>query len=69
MGKEAIEVDFDSEISGETDILVPREPGGVSPVMVTVVVTVGTMEWSVLRLEIPVSWVILLWVGDILEPV
>lgn len=69
MGKEAIEVDFDSGISGETVILVPREPGGVSPVTVTVVLTVGTMEWAVLRLETPVSWVVLVWVGDTLEPV
>lgn len=71
MGTEAnLEVDCDS---GETDIPVPREPDGVSPVTVTAVVTVGAMEWAVLRREMPVFWVmendgvILVWVGKILE--
>lgn len=57
METEAVEVDFDSGISGETDILVLREPDGVSLVTVTVVVTTGVMEWAVLRGEIPVFWV------------
>lgn len=53
-------------------MLVPREPGRVSPVTVTVVVTMGLMEWGVLRWEIPVFWVmedggILVWVGNMLE--
>lgn len=46
MGTEAIEVDFDKGISGETDIPVPREPGGVSPVIAAVVITMGAMEWD-----------------------
>lgn len=73
MGTEAIEVDFDGGISDETDIPVPREPLGVSPVTMTVVVIMGAMEWAVLRLEIPVFWVMedggmrLVWVCNRLE--
>lgn len=68
-----LEVDFDSEISVETDVLIPREPDGVFPVAVTAAVTMGAMEWAVLRSEIPVFWmmeedgIILVWVGNILE--
>lgn len=60
-------------VPGSPDILVPREPDGVSPVTVTVVVTMGAREWVVLGREIPVFWVmeddgmILVWVGKILE--
>lgn len=74
MGTEAnLEVDCDSGVSGETEILVLREPDGVSPVTVTVVVTMAATEWEVLRPEIPVSWVVeddgmrLVWVGKILD--
>lgn len=74
MGTEAnLEVDCDSGISGDTDIPVPKEPDGVSPVTGTAVVTMGAMEWAVLRREIPVFWVtendgmILVWVGKLLE--
>lgn len=73
MGTEAVEVDFDSGMSRETGVLVPREPGGVSLETVTAVVTMGAVEWAVLRREVPVFWVmeeggtILVWVGNILE--
>lgn len=65
-----LEVVLDSRMSGETDMPVPREPDGVFPGTVTVVVTVG---WAVLRSETPVLWmteedgVISVWVGDMLE--
>ena len=48
------EANFDSEIPGKTDISIPREPGGVFPVPVTVAVTAPSMEWAVLRDGIPV---------------
>lgn len=52
---------------------VPREPCGVSSVIVTVLVKLGAMEWAVLRREIPVFWVMgdggmtLVWVCNRLE--
>lgn len=50
------EANFDSEIPGKTDISIPREPGGVFPVPVTVAATAPAVEWAVLRGGIPVLW-------------